>query len=499
MGKIRKILIANRGEIALRVIRTCKILDIESIAIYAEDDKNLKFVKAADKSFSLGEGALSSTYLNQDKIFKIAKELKVDAIHPGYGFLSENASFSDRCSKEGVLFIGPNSEVITLMGDKKESKVTMEKLGVPVIPGYHGESQEEDVLESEAKKIGLPLLIKASAGGGGKGMRVVYDLKDFRAELSSAKREAMNAFSDDRVLLERYIEHPRHIEVQVMSDSHGNHFHFWERECSIQRRHQKVIEETPSPALDTQRRKEICENAVKIARSINYLGAGTVEYILDTDGSFYFLEMNTRLQVEHPITEMVTGAELVALQIQVAQGDKLNFTQNEILQNGHGIEVRIYAEDPDNGFLPTNGKILKIGDSDLQARLECSYSDNDEVSINYDPMIAKIIVHGPSREFAISKMIAVLKDFPFLGVKTNNEFIGRVLKHPKFIEGKTFTHFISEYKNDLKRDSFTNKEVAGFIAASFSTEQSSQRNQILQDSTASLYHELSNWRVCDGE
>lgn len=465
--KIKKILIANRGEIALRVISTCKEMDIATVTIYTEEDKKLPHAYKSDESYYLGQGTLAETYLNQDKIIQIAKDSGADAIHPGYGFLSENTDFCKRVKEAGIIFIGPSVEAIELMGDKKTSKVKMEEIGIPLIPGYHGDDQSSELLAKEAKKIGFPVLIKATAGGGGKGMRIVHEEKDFVTELEGAKREAANAFGNDKVLLEKYITNPRHIEVQLCSDGQGNHFHFYERECSIQRRYQKVIEETPSVAFGDDLRKEICETAVKIAKGINYVGAGTIEYILAPDKSFYFLEMNTRLQVEHPVTEMVTGVDLVRLQILAAAGKTFDFKQEDITQNGHSIECRIYAEDPDNGFLPTVGRIKTVGKSSLQGvRLDSGFADNTDVSVNYDPMLAKLIIYSADRDGAIAKTDKALNEILFTGVKTNRDYLKRVLKHEKFVSGEIHTHFIDQYSKDLEPRDLTHEEKATLIAAS---------------------------------
>lgn len=464
--KIKKILIANRGEIALRVIRTCKEMGIKTVTLYTEEDKNLPHSFKSDESYSLGQGSLAETYLNQDLILKIAKDTKADAIHPGYGFLSENTDFCKKVSNAGIIFIGPSVSAIELMGDKKSSKVKMETIGVPLIPGYHGEEQEPKFLEKEAHKIGYPVLIKATAGGGGKGMRIVEKAEDFLDALEGAKREAKNAFSNDKVLLEKYITNPRHIEVQLVSDGQGNHFHFFERECSIQRRYQKVVEETPSVALTDKLRAEICATAVKIAAGINYTGAGTIEYILAPDNNFYFLEMNTRLQVEHPITEMVTGYDLVKLQILAANGDAFDFSQKDIKQTGHAVEVRIYAEDPDNDFLPTIGTIKEIGyPKEDGVRLDCGYLDHTSISVNYDPMIAKLIVHAENRDLAIAKMDRTLNEILFTGVKTNRDYLKRILLHPNFLSGDIHTHFIVEHADSLSKSELESDEQALLIAA----------------------------------
>lgn len=464
--KISKILIANRGEIALRVIQTARELGIKTVTLYTEEEKGLPHCSAGDESFCLGTGALKDTYLNQEKIVQIAKACGADAIHPGYGFLSEKAAFADLVRKSGLIFIGPSSESIELMGDKKTSKIKIQELNVPSIPGYHGENQELSHLKKEAKRIGFPVLVKASAGGGGKGMRIVEKEEEFEAALEGAKREALNAFGDDTVLLEKYITSPRHIEIQVMSDSHGNHLHLFERECSIQRRYQKIVEESPSPAVTPELRAKMTEAALKITRGINYLGAGTIELILDTDGQFYFLEMNTRLQVEHPVTEMVTGLDLVALQILVAEGGKLPMKQEEIVQKGHAIEVRLYAEDPDNSFLPSIGKIKLIGKTSLRnVRLDSGYLDGNDISISFDPMLAKLIAWGESRDLAADKLNEALNEVVFLGVKTNRDYLKRILSLAEYRQGLTFTHFVKTYEEKLKPVKKSNEELALAIAA----------------------------------
>ncbi|MCF8060111.1 MAG: ATP-grasp domain-containing protein [Bacteriovoracaceae bacterium] len=466
MKKFKRVLIANRGEIAIRVAKTLRELDIESVMLFTDEEKDLPHASFGDISINLGSGPLSDTYLNISKLVELCKEHKVDAVHPGYGFLSERAPFAKALKEAGVELIGPPTAAMEAMGDKKTSKEIMEKAGIPLIPGYHGDNQESDFLAKEAVKIGFPILIKASAGGGGKGMRIVEKDSEFQEALESAKREAMNAFGDDKVLIEKYITDPRHIEVQVMSDTHGQHFHFWERECSIQRRYQKIVEESPSPALSQSLREEICQTAVKISETMNYVGAGTVEFILDKDGSFYFLEMNTRLQVEHPITEMVTGSDLVQLQIRVAQGEKLPFTQSEIHQNGHAIEVRIYAENPDQDFMPSIGTIDVVGESRLLGvRLDSGYKAGNEVTTSFDPMIAKLIVWSTGRTEAINKMDKALSDYPFLGLTTNRDYLKRILKHETFREGVTFTHFVKTYADDLKARSLSREEVIQAILA----------------------------------
>lgn len=466
--KIKKILVANRGEIALRVLKTAKEMGIKVVTVYAEDDKNLPHALFADESYSLGSGTLAETYLNKKKLVDIAKKSGADSIHPGYGFLSENEEFARLVESNGIVFIGPTPESIVLMGDKIGSKKALEKINIPLTPGYHGDDQSEENLMKEAKKIGYPVLIKASAGGGGKGMRIVHKDSELLESIQGAKSEGLKSFGSDKVLIEKYVVNPRHIEVQLMSDTHGNHLHFFERECSIQRRYQKVVEETPAPNMSQELRLQICETAVEIAKGINYRGAGTVEFIMAQDGKYYFMEMNTRLQVEHPVTEMVTGHDLVRYQIMVAQGDKLALTQKDIKQKGSAIECRIYAEDPDNNFMPSIGLIEKIGSTTLRdVRLDCGFLDGTEVGVNYDPMLAKLIVWGETRELAIEKSIKSLDEVLFLGVKTNRDYLKRILGHKDFIKGNTHTHFIPDHAAELKPRELTTtdkaKLLAGFI------------------------------------
>lgn len=494
MKEIKKILIANRGEIAIRVINTCRLKGIKSVTIYTDAEKDYPHAYMSDEAYCLGDGPLSETYLNQDKIFAIAKSCGADAIHPGYGFLSENSIFRNRADKEGIIFIGPSAHAMELMGSKKESKVAMEKAGIPLVPGYHGDDQGPDLLFSKAKEIGFPCLIKASAGGGGKGMRIVEKESDFTEALRAAKSEALKSFSDDKVLIEKYIINPRHIEVQVMSDQHGNHLHFFERECSIQRRYQKIVEETPSVALDEKLRAKICETATKIAETIKYEGAGTVEFILGEDKEFYFLEMNTRLQVEHPITEMVTGADLVDLQIRVASGEKLTIKQSEIKQNGHSIECRIYAEDPDNNFMPTVGTIQEIGNSTIGGvRVDSGFTKGNLVTVNFDPMLAKLIVHAQTRELATAKMLLALNDFPFSGLVTNRDYLARVLKNENFIKGKTLTSFVEVNKEALKPEKNTDEQLALAIAA-INFSKNSTGSSTVSTNTKTSWDQLSGFR-----
>lgn len=495
-NKIKKILIANRGEIALRVIQTAKEMGIKTVTLYTDEEISLPHASAGDETFCLGTGALKETYLNQEKIIAIAKECKADAIHPGYGFLSEKSSFAKLVVDSGLIFIGPSAESIDLMGDKKSSKIKIQELGVPSIPGYHGDNQEMSHLIVEAKRIGYPVLIKASAGGGGKGMRIVNHESEFKDSLEGAKREALNAFGDETVLLEKYITSPRHIEIQVMSDMHGNHFHLFERECSIQRRYQKIVEESPSPAVTPELRAKMTEAALKITSGINYIGAGTIELILDTDGSFYFLEMNTRLQVEHPVTEMVTGLDLVRLQILVAEGSVLPFKQNDLKQVGHAIEVRLYAEDPDNDFLPSIGTLKKIGKTTLRhTRLDCGYIDGNEVTISFDPMLAKLISWGENRALAADKLCLALNEVVFLGVKTNRDYLKRILSLEEYRQGLTYTNFVKTYEQKLKPKKKTNEDMALAIAAALFKYKANKTSDLVQTSrTTDVWKNLSGFR-----
>lgn len=494
--KINKILIANRGEIALRVIQTAREMGIKTVTIYTEEEKNLPHCLAGDEAFCLGSGPLRDTYLNQEKIIEIARSCGVDAVHPGYGFLSEKSSFAKLVNDSGLIFIGPSPESIDLMGDKKSSKIKIQDLGVPSIPGYHGDNQEMSHLIKEATRIGFPVLIKASAGGGGKGMRIVNIESEFKEALEGAKREALNAFGDETVLLEKYITMPRHIEIQVMSDKHGNHFHLFERECSIQRRYQKIIEESPSTAVSPELRAKMTAAALKITSGINYIGAGTIELILDTDGEFYFLEMNTRLQVEHPVTEMVTGLDLVRLQILVAQGEKLPFKQDDLKINGHAIEVRLYAEDPDNDFLPSIGVIKKIGVTNLRhTRLDCGYVDGNEVTISFDPMLAKLIAWGENRNLAADKLNLALNEVVFIGVKTNRDYLKRILSLAEYRQGKTFTNFVKIYEEKLKPKKKSRDEKALAIAAAiFSGKNNNVTRPIKMNESTDVWSSLFGFR-----
>jgi len=439
------VLVANRGEIACRVMRTANSLGLKTIAVYSEADANAPHVKMADQAVLIGPAPVAESYLVAEKILDAAKQTGAQAIHPGYGFLSENAAFAKACKKAGLVFIGPEPDAIDLMGDKAKSKRRMIKAGVPCVPGYQGEKQDDKTLIAESKKTGFPIMVKAAAGGGGRGMRFVNDAKSLPNAIKDARSEAANAFGSDVLILERAIQQPRHVEIQVFADKAGNTIHLGERDCSVQRRHQKVLEEAPCPIMTDKLRAAMGAAAVKAAKDIGYVGAGTVEFMLESSGEFFFLEMNTRLQVEHPVTEMITGLDLVALQIRVARGDKLGLTQKDIKLNGHAIEARLYAEDPAADFLPATGSINlwqpAAGDG---IRIDSGIETGGEVSPYYDPMIAKVIAYGSSRNDARRKLIAALKDTAIFGVKTNKAFLIDALSHDGFAKGEATTAFIGE-------------------------------------------------------
>ncbi len=451
-----KILIANRGEIACRVIKTCKRMGIRTVAVFSEADAHAQHVNQADEAYLIGGPRPVDSYLKGDVILAIAKKSGAQAIHPGYGFLSENAGFATACEKAGVVFIGPTPDAMEKMGSKSHAKALMQAANVPVVPGYHDDNQDATFLATESKKIGYPQLIKAVAGGGGKGMRLVEKHEDFPAQLDAARREAKNAFGNDDVLIERYVLGPHHIEFQVFGDMHGNYVHLFERECSIQRRHQKILEETPSPFLDSvhdDMREKMGAAAVAAARAIAYRGAGTIEFIVGEDRQFFFMEMNTRLQVEHPITEMITGEDLVEWQLRVASGEPLPLAQSEIISGGHAIEVRICAENPANDFLPETGRMHMFATpkikTDDDVRLDTGVVSGDEISVYYDPMIAKLITWGEDRPEATRLMQHAIAQTEVLGVKTNLGFLQELVKHPAFLAGKTDTGFIPKHRATL--------------------------------------------------
>ncbi len=456
----QKILIANRGEIACRIIKTAKKLGIQTVAIFSDADRHALFVKSADEAYHIGASESIKSYLNIDKIIDIAKKTHVQAIHPGYGFLSENAQFAIRCEQENIIFIGPDANAITLMGSKSEAKKILSETNVPLIPGYHGDDQIPETLLAEAKKIGFPLLIKAAAGGGGKGMRVVNTEADFLTALASCQREAKSSFANTHVILEKYFDNARHVEVQIIADKKGHCVHLFERDCSIQRRHQKVIEEAPAPNLKNDTRNAIGKAAVEVAKSIHYIGAGTIEFLMDKTENFYFMEMNTRLQVEHPITEMITGIDLVEWQFKVAAGEVLPLQQSEIKQQGHAIEARVYAEDPDNQFMPSTGCItyLKTPKQRKYIRLDTGITQGDVVSPFYDPMLAKLIIWSETRETAIMRMRSALTNYAIAGIKNNINYLTEIISQPSFIQAKLSTKFLDE--NQIKSQSTIDKHLS---------------------------------------
>jgi len=440
----KKILIANRGEIACRVIKTARSMGIATVAVYSEADANARHVRMADEAVLIGPPAARESYLLADRIIEVAKETGAEAVHPGYGFLSENDEFAEACEREGIVFIGPPASAIRAMGLKSASKALMEQARVPLTPGYHGANQDPAFLAKQADAIGYPVLIKASAGGGGKGMRRVDSAADFEAALTSCKREARGAFGNDDVLVEKYILQPRHIEIQVFGDAHGNCVYLFERDCSVQRRHQKVLEEAPAPGMTPERRAAMGKAAVDAAKAVGYVGAGTVEFIATQDGGFYFMEMNTRLQVEHPVTEMITGLDLVEWQLRVASGEPLPLKQEQLEINGHAMEARIYAEDPDRGFLPSTGRLVHLSpppETD-HVRVDTGVEQGDEITPHYDPMIAKLIVWGADRRQALARMRQALAQYRIVGVSNNVDFLARLVAVPSFANAQLDTGLI---------------------------------------------------------
>lgn len=453
MPEIKKILVANRGEIALRVIRSCKETGKGTVAVYSEPDAEAPYVLQADESVAIGPAASSESYLVFDKIIDAAKSTGADAIHPGYGFLSENAAFAERCKEEGLTFIGPEPYAISKMGDKTEARELMSKADVPFPPGTKKELESVEEAEKIAEEIGFPVLVKAAAGGGGKGMRIIENADEFRSGIKAAKSEARNAFGDDRVYIEKYLVEPRHVEFQIIADTHGNVLHLFDRECSVQRRHQKVVEEAPCTILTDELRAEMAEAAISAAKACDYVNAGTIEFLVDRDRNFYFLEMNTRLQVEHPVTELITGLDLVALQIMVAEGKPLPFTQEEVKMNGHAIECRIYAEDPRDNFLPSTGTLTKHRiPSGNGIRVDAGVEEGQPVTINYDPMISKLCSYGKDREQAIQRMIRALSEYEIAGCRTTIPFCDYVMKHEAFRTGNYDTHFVPDHFSAEKLD-----------------------------------------------
>jgi 3-methylcrotonyl-CoA carboxylase alpha subunit len=451
-----KVLIANRGEIAVRIARTCRTLGVRTVAVYSEADARALHVEVCDEAFPIGPAPARDSYLRGDRIIEVAKHSGAQAVHPGYGFLSENADFAQAVTKASLTFIGPPVNAIRAMGSKSAAKALMRGAGVPLVPGYHGEAQDDDLLAREAAQIGYPVLIKASAGGGGKGMRVVESAEQMTAALAGARREAASAFGDDRLLIEKYLARPRHIEVQVFADSHGHIVHLFERDCSVQRRHQKVLEEAPAPGMSAERRRQMGAAAVTAARAVGYANAGTVEFIVDESGEFYFMEMNTRLQVEHAVTEMITAVDLVEWQLRVASGGRLPLSQEGLSIFGHAIEARIYAEDAARDFLPASGRIhyLRQPEATVNVRIESGVREGDEIGVHYDPMIAKLICWDADRDAALRRLRAALSSYRIVGPATNVEFLSSLVSHPAFASahrdaGLLDTSLIARHKNEL--------------------------------------------------
>lgn len=448
MRKVKSLLIANRGEISLRIIRTAREMGIRTITVHSEADKNAPHVYRADESYLIGEAPSGSSYLDIEKIIQVAKKSKAEAIHPGYGFLSENAEFAKRVIKEGLIFVGPDSNAISIMGDKLSAKKAVLDFNVPLIPGTNFSIKNINSAILEANKIGFPIMIKASAGGGGKGMRIANSVKELKEMFPLAKNEALKSFGNDEVFIEKYISSPRHIEIQVLADSFGNFVHLFERDCSIQRRHQKVVEEAPSGLISPELRQDMGLAAIDAAKSCGYVNAGTVEFICDTNGSFYFLEMNTRLQVEHPVTELITGVDIVKEQLRISMGEKLSFNQTDVISRGHAMELRIYAEDCRNNFSPDTG-FLEVyrRPQGPGVRVDDGIEEGMEISIHYDPMIAKLIVHSEDRESCIERMKRAIDDYVIIGIETTLPFGKFVMNHPDFLSGEFNTHFVERNYN----------------------------------------------------
>ncbi|RZG43542.1 acetyl/propionyl/methylcrotonyl-CoA carboxylase subunit alpha [Acinetobacter wuhouensis] len=474
--KFSKVLVANRGEIAVRVMKTAKAMGYATVAVYSDADRNARHVKVADEAVYIGASKVSESYLSIQNIIEACKKTGADAVHPGYGFLSENTDFAAACAENGITFIGPPAPAIELMGSKRLSKIAMIQAGVPCVPGYEGDQQDIAHLEQQANQIGYPLMVKASAGGGGRGMRLVQSAADIVESLKTARSEAENAFGSGELILEKAVIAPRHVEIQVFGDTHGNYVYLFERDCSIQRRHQKVVEEAPCPVMTETLRQQMGEAAVAAARSCDYVGAGTVEFLLDASGEFYFLEMNTRLQVEHPVTELITGLDLVEWQLRIANGETLPLQQSELTLTGHAIEVRLYAEDPRLDFLPQTGQVQRWLPAELpNVRIDHGLLTVDEISPFYDPMVAKVIAYGKTRQDAIRLLARAVDDCVLLGVNSNKQFLVNLLRHPIIVKGDTNTAFIQGHFQD---DVSLHKQTLGLehlaIAAALFTNASSQ-------------------------
>lgn len=488
-----KILIANRGEIACRIMRTARRMGISCVAVYSEIDANALHVKLADEAICIGPAPSKESYLQGEKIIVAALATGAQAIHPGYGFLSENAEFAEACSKAGLTFIGPPPAAIRAMGSKSAAKEIMEKAGVPLVPGYHGSKQDVATLQKAAEKIGYPVLLKAAAGGGGKGMRVVSQPQELEAALNSAKREAKSSFGDDHILIEKYLTSPRHIEMQVFADTQGNAVHLFERDCSIQRRHQKIIEEAPAPNFPADIRKKMGETAIAAAKAIGYVNAGTIEFLFDTDGSYYFMEMNTRLQVEHPVTEMITQQDLVEWQLRIASGEPLPLTQKQLKIHGHAFETRIYAEDPNHEFLPSIGQIkfLQTPIESESTRLDSGIEQGDQITPFYDPMITKLITWGKDRAHALEQLKQALADYQIVGVENNLNLLTTIAQHPEFAAAKFNTNFIPNHAQELIFTPAITPEILALTAIYLLQ----QQNSSVPNTHSSPWNLTDNWRL----
>ncbi len=498
--EIRSLLVANRGEIALRVMRTAREMGIETVAVYSDADREAPFVRFADKAYRIGKAASSESYLRMDTIVEVALSAGADAIHPGYGFLSENAEFAEKVEAAGLIFIGPTPEAIRTMGDKLSAKEAASRFGVPLVPGTPGAVHNIDEAEALIRDIGFPVLIKAAAGGGGKGMRIVHRREDFREQMQLAVSEATSAFGNGSVFVEKYVSSPRHVEIQVLADNHGGVVHLFERECSIQRRHQKVIEEAPSVVLTPELRAQMGQAAVDVARSCNYRGAGTVEFIFDADHKFYFLEMNTRLQVEHPVTEWITGVDLVREQIRVAEGKPLSFSQGDLSIRGHSIELRVYAENPATGFLPDIGRLEEYVRPDGPGiRVDDGFEPGMQVPVHYDPMIAKLSVHAATRDEAIERMLRAIREYRIAGVETTLSFGAFAIDHAAFRSGDFNTHFVETYFSPevLENKPDEIEEIAACLVVNELQNALSPRVQ-KTDAVQKPLHSESMWRTKRG-
>ncbi len=492
---IKKLLIANRGEIACRIIKTARKLGVRTVAVYSTADARARHVQMADEAYCIGPAPTRESYLRADKIIAVAQQSGADAIHPGYGFLSENAGFAAAVAEAGLVFVGPSASAISAMGGKSQAKALMQQAGVPLIPGYHGEAQDEATLVAKSLEIGLPVLLKASAGGGGKGMRAVHAPEELPGAIQAAQNEGLSSFGDSRLLVEKLLVQPRHVEVQVLADQHGNCVYLFDRDCSLQRRHQKVVEEAPAPDLSPELRQAMGEAAVQAAKAIGYSNAGTIEFLV-ANGRFYFMEMNTRLQVEHPVTEMISGLDLVELQLRVASGEKLPFSQSDLKVNGCAVEVRLYAEDPAHGFLPQIGRLTRFSYPETAAwqRVDTGFQAGDEISPYYDPMLAKVIAWGETRELAITRLVQTLAGMRVSGLRHNLSYLQRVLSHPDFVSGQLDTAFLVQRHDELINRRSPHEQAALLTAAAWFFQQQ-KAGSAAPGQLGSPWSSLPGWRL----